>query len=283
MPFQENPLLLLLVFIPIAISLGMWGAALRNHLEISLMAARREPLPRRTAVLFGAALLVTLLQMILVPLIVRAIRPDFSAPPSEFNASRALFGVRVGVGVDAAVLLAGLLAIAMRPRDDRRWIGFHRDQPRTQLRYGLIGFGFSLFPVYLLVLAVSPFKKPEHLHGMLQLIQAQPSFEVLAWTIGSAVIAAPLAEEMLYRVLFQQGLIALGHPPRLVILGVAAFFCLNHANPHDPASFLQTLPLLPLALILGWVVYLRNSFLACVVIHMLFNAFNILISLVSLI
>ena len=77
--------------------------------------------------------------------------------------------------------------------------------------------------------------------------------------LGAAVIAAPLAEEMLYRVLLQQGFIVAGNPPRLVILGVAIFFCLNHANPTDPSSFLQTLPLLPLALLLGWVEHLRET------------------------
>jgi membrane protease YdiL (CAAX protease family) len=145
-----------------------------------------------------------------------------------------------------------------------------------------MGFTLSILPVALLVAAVAPFKKPEQLHGMLQLLQNDPSAELVTWIIVSAVIAAPLSEELLYRVLFQEGLIVAGYSPRLVIFGVAIFFCLNHANPNDPSSFLQTLPLFPLALLLGWVYHLRNSFLACVLIHMLFNTVNILLLLSSL-
>ena len=281
MSFLENLLPVLLIGVPLAISLWVWVETLRAKFQTPLLLPRSEPLPSRTAILFGAGLLVTLLQIALVPGILLLINPDLAKRGEEFNIDLQLFAIRAGVGVDVAILLIGLIAVCQLTPDNRRLVGFHNNQRNSQIQAGMRGFVLSLLPVFLLVLAVSYFRKEEHLHEMLQLIQKEPSFEVIAWTVCSAVIAAPLAEEMLYRVLFQQGLIAAGHPPRIVIPGVALYFCLNHGNPNDPSSYLQTLPLLPLALILGWVYHLRNSFLACVLIHMLFNAFNIMISLLS--
>lgn len=270
----------MLIFLPLAAaSLSLWTIVIRVRFAMPLFARRAEALPKESPVLIVTALLLVVMQVLLPAIFVQLIPIDRDAPELVKN----LYRVRTGVATDFAMLAIGLMVILPLLRDERRLIGLHLENTKSQCFLGIMGFTLSILPVALLVAAVAPFKKPEQLHGMLQLLQNDPSAELVTWIIVSAVIAAPLSEELLYRVLFQQGLIVAGYSPRLVIPGVAIFFCLNHANPNDPSSFLQTLPLLPLALLLGWVYHLRNSYLACVLIHMLFNTFNILILLATLI
>jgi CAAX protease family protein len=270
----------LLLFLPLAAaSLSLWSIVIQVRFATPLFAPRSAALPKNSLVLIATGLLLVMLQ-ILLPAIFFQLNP---IGPDASELSRNLYKVRAGVAVDFSMLAIGFLAIVPLLRDERRLIGLHLENPKAQCQSGVVGFTLAILPVALIVAAVAYFKTPDQIHSLLQLIQKEPSFEVIAWSVLSAVVAAPLSEELLYRVLFQEGLIVAGYSPRLVIPGVAIFFCLNHANPNDPSSFLQTLPLLPLALLLGWVYHSRNSYLASVLMHMLFNTFNILILLATLI
>ncbi|HEY3964048.1 MAG TPA: CPBP family intramembrane glutamic endopeptidase, partial [Planctomycetaceae bacterium] len=83
------------------------------------------------------------------------------------------------------------------------------------------------------------------------------------WIIVSAVILAPVAEELLYRVLLQgwaQG--------QMASWKAIVFSSFVFVVQHDPFDWL---PLIPLALILSYVYNRRRSYLAVVVLHALFN------------
>jgi membrane protease YdiL (CAAX protease family) len=83
------------------------------------------------------------------------------------------------------------------------------------------------------------------------------------WIVLSAAFLAPLTEELLYRVLLQGW--AQSHlAPWQAIVASSFVFVAQH-------SMSDWLPLLPLALILGYVYHRRRSYLAVVVLHALFN------------
>jgi membrane protease YdiL (CAAX protease family) len=84
-------------------------------------------------------------------------------------------------------------------------------------------------------------------------------------------VLAPLVEELIYRVVLQTWLQKIA-PPREALIAVAIIFAAVHRLP-------DALPLLPLALILGYVYQQRRSFLTIVLIHMLFNAVNLILAL----
>ena len=89
----------------------------------------------------------------------------------------------------------------------------------------------------------------------------------------AAIVLAPLVEELVFRVVLQTALIDWIGPGQAVC-GVALLFAAIHGWP-------DMLPLIPLALILGTHYALRRSYVTVVLIHMLFNASNLLLALSS--
>ncbi len=85
------------------------------------------------------------------------------------------------------------------------------------------------------------------------------------------IVVGPFAEELLYRVVLQ-GWIQSQIESWKAIAFSTVIFCLA----HDPTDML---PLVPLALILGYIYYRRRSYLALVVAHALFNATTITLAL----
>ncbi len=85
-------------------------------------------------------------------------------------------------------------------------------------------------------------------------------------TLG-AVVAAPIAEELLFRGLLLQTLWRyLGHAWLAIVLSGLAFGLIHHEQPQD------VLPLVTMGVILGYVRVRYRSLPACILIHALFNA-----------
>ncbi len=95
---------------------------------------------------------------------------------------------------------------------------------------------------------------------------------VIVITIA-AVVAAPLTEELIFRIVFQ-GLLESLVPPPVAILIPAVAFSIMHGK-YD------AIPLFPLALALGIVYHIRRSYVAVVTIHALFNATFLALALLS--
>ncbi len=142
--------------------------------------------------------------------------------------------------------------------------GFHTRNLRRQLAVGGLAFLASFLPVFLLLLATMPFRTEETLHPFLQLMKNNPGSEVIFWIGISVVVIAPLWEEFAYRVILQTAL-ENWLPSSIALPLTAVLFCAVHGWP-------DMIPLLPLALILGWVYHRYQSYLAVVLVHALFNS-----------
>lgn len=136
--------------------------------------------------------------------------------------------------------------------------------PRVALRDAVFLYGLVVPPTALLLIALIPFRDPENANALLRLLADEAGPVTLAAVAASAVIAAPLFEEMTFRVVLQPALARLLGEPA-AIAAVALLFAAVH-GPYD------AVPLLPLAAALGWLYATRRSVLAVVALHALFNA-----------
>ena len=118
-------------------------------------------------------------------------------------------------------------------------------------------------------LLTEPFRTDADLHPLLQFIQQDQSRQVLLAVSVSAVLVAPWVEEMAFRVILQRALLR-RYSPTVSILATATVFCVVHG------SWLDAVGLFPLAIVLGTTYHRTGSFLAVVLTHMLFNAYNIM-------
>jgi membrane protease YdiL (CAAX protease family) len=143
---------------------------------------------------------------------------------------------------------------------------------RTDLCAGVIGFLASLAPVFLVILLTQAlgWRGEKDQHALLKLLDENAGADVFGWVVLAAVFLAPLAEELLYRVLLQ-GWTQSQIGPAQAIAFSSTIFCLVHGSA-------DRLPLVPLAVILGYVYYRRRSYLAVVVLHALFNGTMVTLS-----
>jgi membrane protease YdiL (CAAX protease family) len=166
-----------------------------------------------------------------------------------------------GLQILVLILLPALIS-GSRPGD------FGAFAAREDLSCGVLGFVASWLPVCLVNMAVSLFgwREPDGKHPFLQLLDQDSGLATIAWITVSVVILAPLAEELMFRVVLQGWLEQ--HLPAWAAIGISATaFAAVHTSPGRPDS----IPLLPLALILGLVYNRRHSLPAVVLLHALFN------------
>jgi membrane protease YdiL (CAAX protease family) len=172
------------------------------------------------------------------------------------------------------LVLMGLLAISVPIRADD--FGLSRSQLGRNVWFGVLGFLMSILPVYTVSYAVemAELRDEGASHTFLKLLENHPGAETIAWVSLAAVVLAPMAEELLFRVILQ-GWLETRLTPRAAILFVSLLFASVHYQPGRP----DFLPLIPLALILGYVYYQRHSYLAVVVLHAIFNALNLALAI----
>jgi len=154
-----------------------------------------------------------------------------------------------------------------------REYGFHLHNPGRQAAEGGLGFLASVIPVCLFWAATLRWRTTENQHGLLRLLSEDDSIRTLLLILLLAGVLAPLVEELMYRVVLQTALEKIASPREAIII-VALIFSAMHQLP-------DAIPLFPLALILGYTYHQRRSFLSIVLIHMLFNATNLLFLLLT--
>ena len=119
-------------------------------------------------------------------------------------------------------------------------------------------------------------KPPTIAHETLQQMLDRP---IDGWFIATAalvLIAAPIAEEVFYRGIFQETLRRLSAPAWLAILATSALFAVMHitiAQPHAVAS------LFVLSIGFGWIYEKTERLTAPIVMHILFNAGNLVVAM----
>ena len=172
------------------------------------------------------------------------------------------------------VAVVGLLTLAapVRAAD----FGWRPATWRKDLLIGAAGYLASLVPVLGINLFVDRLGLRSHgeKHLFFKILNEDLGDGTLAWIAFSVIVLAPLAEELLYRVLLQ-GWSQSEMAPWKAILFSATIFAVVHSWPDNFAIF-------ALGLLLGYVYYRRQSYLAVVVVHSLFNAttltFSVLLS-----
>jgi membrane protease YdiL (CAAX protease family) len=138
-----------------------------------------------------------------------------------------------------------------------------------QLRWGGWGYLIAIGPTFLLAFASARWRGVETQHSYLLALERSPSAWLLILLVLSAVVAAPLAEELLFRVTLQGWLRQwLGGPS--AVLSVAVLFASIHGWRDAPA-------LLPLSLTLGLLYERHQSYLAVCTTHGLFNGVMLLL------
>lgn len=150
-------------------------------------------------------------------------------------------------------------------------VGFSLSGLRGQVKDGTSAFLACLLPVFVVMFATYWLRTPDNQHAYLKLLREEPSPVNIGWMLVAAVAIAPIKEELLFRVMFQDGLARrIGAEPALVI--VAVLFCLVHGFPDSLALF-------PFALILGYLYQQRQSAWSVIIAHALFNLANLTILL----
>lgn len=145
-----------------------------------------------------------------------------------------------------------------------------------EFRYATEAVLAAWLPTALLRLLTVLVSQDEAQHPFLEMISNGVSTQVLLLIAGTAVCLAPLMEELLYRVVILGGILFRGNAmstwTSVLAVGVSSvLFSLAHGFP-------DSLALLPLAVMIGWTYHQRRSYRTVVLIHFLFNGFNILIA-----
>lgn len=142
----------------------------------------------------------------------------------------------------------------------RRW--------RPDLVRSLIGYVVILPVVVLLSFLFRWLLPQQYVHTNDMLVLMNNLGPAGKWAIVlSAVVLAPLCEELFYRGLLQSALRRYLHSPWLAVLMASAFFALM----HQPA-WQDVVPLFALAIAMGYNYERTGRLLSAILIHALFNA-----------
>jgi membrane protease YdiL (CAAX protease family) len=155
-------------------------------------------------------------------------------------------------------------------------LGLGDVRPAEDLRLAVGGLALIVAPVLAFAYAVNLWVPYEH--PIVDLLRAQRDSTALAIVALSAVVVAPLAEELFFRRVLQGWLekrLPQADGGQAVGLAAAAF-ALAHAGQG-----LAFLPLFPLALVLGHLVRRTGSILPAVFLHGMFNAISLALLLLQ--
>jgi membrane protease YdiL (CAAX protease family) len=149
----------------------------------------------------------------------------------------------------------------------------------TELGYALEVFLAVYLPTVLLRLIVVSLSEmvtgdDPGQHPLLEMLKAGVDVRVMTLIVLTAVTLAPVVEELQYRVVLLGGFAQIGRPVLAMILSSTLF-----GLAHGP---IDGIALLPLAFVLGYAYQQRRSYFLVVMVHFLFNAFNMLLMLMTL-
>ncbi len=179
---------------------------------------------------------------------------------------------RLSAGADTTPERAGVFALRMA------------DVPRGVLAFVLAApliVAVSLLAV--LAARWASGKAPEPVaHDLLRLILDHRE-SPWAWALaGSAVLGAPLVEEVMYRGLLQSAIVRATARPRTSIAITSALFALAHLPPGSGVPYHALATLFVLSMCMGLAYELTRSLCVPVVMHVCFNAANVAVALLTL-
>lgn len=136
----------------------------------------------------------------------------------------------------------------------------------TELRYAFETFLAAYLPTAVARILIVSYQPDLPSHPLLELINEGVSVGTLFLIGLMAIVVAPLVEELLYRVTVLGGCFYLRSPMFGLVLSTL-LFSFAHGFPDSIA-------LLPLAAILGYTYLQRRSYRTVVLVHLIFNGFN---------
>ncbi|MDA1231574.1 MAG: CPBP family intramembrane metalloprotease [Planctomycetota bacterium] len=111
-------------------------------------------------------------------------------------------------------------------------------------------------------------------HPFLEMLDDGVSVAMIAMILVMAAFVAPIVEELQFRVVVLGGIAQLGLS-KLALIVSSILFAFAHGFPDSIA-------LLPLAFALGYTYLRRRSYVTVMLVHFLFNGFNMILALVAL-
>ncbi len=250
-------------------SLAVWGLIIERLWTGEPLVARQVPSTRHRPTLAIVLALGWILYSCLSQLWLSREAPL----QRQFNEAKALFLLAFNLAIQ--VTTTCILLFCLTRLGSQRLTRFGIDGRRfsEDVGLGLLGYLTATIPVMLVMLVMVPFRTPENQHVFLQMLNSQQSVPLVGLMIGSAVVMAPLEEELLFRVIFQ-GALQRHLPPTASILISATVFSYVHGFPDAVGLF-------PLALVLGFLYWRTGSYLTVVTTHATFNGVSLVFALIS--
>lgn len=257
--FRVNPLTLVLLVASTGVWIDLIRVGLRDRWTWPI--EPRQPVPWQ---LLEAVAFIVIVLLTVTILLMQA----FNLPESPPYTVRHL----------QVECLSRLIQIAMVPLFLSVWcrcqwadFGLRRQGLLKDLRFAVWGLLLAFLPVSLFSFPLQSLRKAES-HLLLKMLHAfAGDTQTVTWIAVAVVLTGPLLEELLFRVLLQGALEREVSPFWAIVISSCAFVSIH--------SSVDWLPLMPLALIFGYVYYRRRSYLSVVVLHSLFNGLNLLIAL----
>jgi membrane protease YdiL (CAAX protease family) len=250
-------------------SMGIWGRIIHKLQSGQPLLTRSVPATRpRPLVAISLAL-----AWILIQCITLFSPEDHAKTVDKLNEEKAL--VLLAFNLAVQVITACLLTISLSclGRQGLTRFGIDRRNESESIKIGLWGYFAAVTPVIIANVAISPLRTDDNQHVFLQILNAQQSIPLVALMAASAVIMAPIEEELLYRVIFQ-GTLQRHLPPVASILISSIVFSAVHGFP-------DAIGLFPLALVLGYLYWRTGSYLTIVTTHAVFNGVTVILTILS--
>lgn len=250
-------------------SMGVWwGIVQRLHQGLPLL-TRSVPATRpRPLIAIAVAMAWILIQCVSVLL------PKPQSPPVDtLNEASALALLIYNLCVQVITTCILVVSLTRLGRQGVTRFGMDTRHAMESIRIGVLGYFAAVIPVLAVNLAIIPLRTEDNQHVFLQILNAQQSIPLVALMSASAVIMAPIEEELLYRVIFQ-GTLQRHVSPLGSILISSVIFSSVHGFPDAFGLF-------PLALILGYLYWRTGSYLTIVTTHAMFNGVTLLLTLLS--
>jgi len=149
-----------------------------------------------------------------------------------------------------------------------------------ELRFAIEVFLAAYLPttalrLLIVVISIGISGEPPDSHPFLEMLEAGVSVPTILMILVMAVFVAPIVEELQFRVVILGGIAQLGKPV-LALIASSILFSFAHGFPDSIA-------LIPLALALGYTYLRRRSYVTVMLVHFLFNGFNMILALAALI
>lgn len=214
----ENPLLAVLLLLITSVGFTLLVGAIATWIWLGRRLRRGEPIlpiqpwtPRAWGLLDLAFVFITLVSFQIASvqiarvLLGMKIGPGFTEEQMPISAM-----AMMGLGNLLAVLIATTW-IALRLHVSLDHLGFRRHNLRGQIALGLVAAFGSLPMVYMLMFLISQGTNTEYDHPLINKMLENATLSTFLLGSFSAVIAAPLAEEFLFRVILQGWLQSIVH------------------------------------------------------------------------